>query len=98
MVNSEIYPLNFRTGCFSLSVAFNWSSNTLVSLTFLSLIGALTETGTFLIYLFFSLVGLIYFSFSLPETKGKTLEEIDKLFQRPGDKPVGLEPSSFEED
>ena len=52
-----------------------------MSLTFLALIRLLTETGAFLIYFGFALLGLIYFSIYLPETKGKTLEEIEKLFQ-----------------
>ena len=81
MVNSEIYPLNFRSSCFSLAVAFNWLSNTIVSMTFLWFIELLTETGTFLVYFLFSLVGLVYFWRHLPETKGKQLEEIEKLFR-----------------
>lgn len=80
VINSEIFPLKYRSGCFSLAVSMNWASNTLVSLTFLSFIQILTESGTFLIYFFFSLLGLVYFYFELPETKGKKLEEIEKLF------------------
>lgn len=80
-VNSEIFPFNYRSACFSLTVSMNWLSNTFVSITFLSLIQLVTESGTFLIYFCFSLIGLIYFYFELPETKGKTLEEIEKLFE-----------------
>ena len=82
VVNSEIYPLNFRSSCFSLAVAFNWLSNTIVSMTFLYFAQLLTEAGVFGIYFFFSLVGLTYFWRHLPETKGKQLEEIEKLFHR----------------
>lgn len=83
VINSEIYPLEYRSGCFSLAVAFNWLSNTIVSLTFLPLIQLLTETGTFLIYFLFALIGLVYFYFELPETKGRSLEEIESLFIKP---------------
>ena len=80
VVNSEIFPLNYRSACFSLTVAVNWLSNTFVSLTFLSSMQLLTESGTFLVYFFFSFCGLIYFYFKLPETRNLKLEEIEKLF------------------
>lgn len=80
VINSEIFPLSYRSACFSLSTSMNWVSNTIVSLTFLSLIESLSETGTFLIYASFSLLGLVYFYFNLPETRNRKLEEIEKLF------------------
>lgn len=64
-----------------MTVSVNWMSNTLVSLTFLSLIQQLGETGTFMIYFSISLIGLVFFYFKLPETKGKKLEDIEKIFQ-----------------
>ena len=81
VIGSEIFPLPVRTACFSLTVACNWLSNTFISMTFLPFIQLLTESGTFLIYFFCSLAGLVYFWRHLPETKGKTLEEIEQLFR-----------------
>lgn len=94
ILNSEIFPLSHRSACFSLGVACNWLSNTLVSLTFLYFIEWLTETGAFLIYFSFALAGCIYFWAYLPETKGKKLEEIEQLFQpeRPVDRPTEMTP------
>ncbi|UXI19877.1 mannose-1-phosphate guanyltransferase beta [Sarcoptes scabiei] len=82
-INSEIYPLWTRSFCYSMSTSFNWFFNLLVSLTFLTLTNLLTIYGAFYLYTFFALIGLILFYFFLPETKDKSLEEIEFLFEQP---------------
>jgi hypothetical protein len=55
----------------------NWGSNLLVALTFLSLLRSIGRPWTFWLY---ALVGLIAWFFvfrRVPETKGKTLEQIE---------------------
>src|SRR5215207_3459493 len=47
---SEIYPLNIRGKAMSVASLANWGSNFLVSLTFLLLISAFGQTGTFWLY------------------------------------------------
>lgn len=42
---------------------------------------AITTQGTFWLFMGFSTFGLLYGVFLLPETKGKTLEEISKYFE-----------------
>ncbi|KAK4337420.1 hypothetical protein RND71_043877 [Anisodus tanguticus] len=79
-INSEIFPLKYRSTCFGITTSMNWLSNTIISLTFLTIVDAIGGSGAFLIYFSFAFLGLIYFWFSLPETKGKNLEEIEKLF------------------
>lgn len=66
-----------------MSTSFNWFFNLLVSLTFLTLTNLLTIYGAFYLYTFFALIGLILFYFFLPETKDKSLEEIEFLFEQP---------------
>lgn len=80
-INSEIFPLWARSVCFSISTSINWISNLLVSLTFLTLIQTFNKHGTFWLYVGFATIGWILFLFLLPDTKGKSLEEIEILFK-----------------
>ena len=49
---------------------------------------SLSQYGAFWLYAFISLVGFVGLYFTLPETKGLHLEEIQSLFTRPGDPPL----------
>lgn len=82
-INSEIYPLWARSTCFSVATSFNWAFNLLVSMTFLTLTEAITKYGTFWLYGGLSVLGWLFFFLFLPETKGKSLEEVSDLFAHP---------------
>lgn len=43
----------------------------------------LSVTGTFWLYAVLATIGVIFLAFVLPETKGKSLEEVEGLFARP---------------
>ncbi|KAK6946216.1 Major facilitator, sugar transporter-like [Dillenia turbinata] len=77
---SEIYPLKLRARGTSLGVMTNRVISGTVSMSFLSLYKAITIGGAFFLYAGFASVGWIFFYFLLPETKGKTLEEMGVLF------------------
>lgn len=79
-INSEIYPQWARSWCLSAATSVNWLFNLLMSMTFLSLTRAITKFGAFYLYALLASMGFIYFYFVLPETKGKTLEELEDLF------------------
>lgn len=79
-INSEIYPSWARSWCQSASTSVNWLSNLVVSMTFLSLTRAITKHGAFYVYAVFAILGLLYFVIVLPETRGKSLEELEDLF------------------
>jgi SP family galactose:H+ symporter-like MFS transporter len=78
---SEIYPLNIRGKAMSIASLSNWGSNFLVSLTFLLLIDAFGQTGTFWLYAAVGVVAWVFVWFWVPETKGRTLEEIEADFR-----------------
>ena len=74
---SEIYPLKVRGLAMSIASEANWGSNLIVALTFLTLIQFLGKFGTFWLY---AIIGALAFIFAyrlVPETKGRTLEEIE---------------------
>ncbi len=81
LLNAEIYPLSVRSKAASVGTMTNWFFNFLVSLTFLPLIDLLTQSGAFWLY---GLVGLVTLWFCwrfVPETKGRSLEQITAVFE-----------------
>ncbi|XP_048252931.1 proton myo-inositol cotransporter-like [Haliotis rufescens] len=81
-INSEIYPLWARSVGTAVSTFTNWAFNLAVSMSFISLTETLTRYGTFWLYACLAFLGAIILAMILPETKGKTLEEVEGLFAR----------------
>merc|ERR1719347_1170385 len=80
--NPEIYPLWFRSTGVSISTGFNWCLNIIVTFTFTYFIQYL-GFGTFYLYGGFSLLAIFWFFLVLPESKGKSLEEMEDVFSKP---------------
>ena len=78
---SEIYPLNIRGKAMSVASLANWSSNWLVALTFPVLLATLGGAGSFWLFAGLGIVAWFFVYFRVPETKGKTLEEIEAEFR-----------------
>jgi MFS transporter, SP family, galactose:H+ symporter len=82
LLNAEIYPLSVRGKAAAAGTMTNWFFNFAVSVTFLALVDLLTQTGAFWLY---GTVGLLTLWFCwkfVPETKGRSLEQIEAIFQR----------------
>jgi MFS transporter, SP family, galactose:H+ symporter len=77
---SEIYPLKVRSSSEGLAATFNWGSNLLVTLTFLSLVRWAGASRTFLLYALFAVAAWIFSYRLVPETRGRTLEEIERFW------------------
>ncbi|MBM4419857.1 MAG: sugar porter family MFS transporter [Chloroflexi bacterium] len=77
---SEIYPNRNRAQAVALSAAANWGSNFLVSLTFPIMRTNLGTAVTLWVYAVLGFVTLAFVLWRVPETKGKTLEEIEQLW------------------
>jgi sugar porter (SP) family MFS transporter len=75
---SEIYPLSIRGKAMSVATVFNWAFNLFVSLTFLTLVDLLGLAGTFWFYGLLGIAAWLFSYFLVPETKNKTLEQIEK--------------------
>jgi len=81
LVNSEIYPTHVRGLANGVATTVNWASNLLVSMTFLSYIQLVTTAGAFWTFAAVGVVAWLFFFFKLPETKEKTIEEIQHSLQ-----------------
>jgi hypothetical protein len=78
--SSEIFPLQVRAmGC-ALGVATNRVTSGVISMTFISLSNAITIGGAFFLYGGIALLAWVFFFTFLPETRGRTLEAMSKLF------------------
>ena len=77
-VINEIFPGQVRGRAVAVATAVNWGSAFLVSQFFLTLIGAIGASATFWLFAFFCLAGWIWVFRTVPETKGRSLEEIEK--------------------
>ena len=71
-------------GLLAVAVAAQWISNFLVSATFPSL-SAWSVGGTYCIYALMALASALFVWKWVPETKGRTLEEMSKLWRKNGD-------------
>jgi MFS transporter, SP family, arabinose:H+ symporter len=82
IVNSEIFPTKLRGRAMAVSIFLLWLACYLVSQTFPMLLEAVGPARTFWIYGFFSLVSLGFVVLLVPETKGRTLEEIEASWKQ----------------
>jgi len=78
---AEIFPLALRGRAMSLATVANWGFNLIVSATFLDLVGALGSAGAFLVYAILSIVALAFIASKVPETKGRSLEQIEDALE-----------------
>ena len=77
---SEIFPNNIRGKAVAIAVAAQWIANFVVSSTFPFLIGV-NEPFTYYLYGAMSILSAFFVWKMVPETKGKTLEEMEKLWK-----------------
>jgi SP family arabinose:H+ symporter-like MFS transporter len=78
VVLSEIFPNRFRGAAMSIATFALWTACFVLTYTFPLLNSLLRASGTFWLYGSVCLIGFIFILKKLPETKGKSLEEIEK--------------------
>jgi SP family arabinose:H+ symporter-like MFS transporter len=79
---AEIFPTRVRGRATSLAVTALWTACLGVTLTFLSLVEALGTSASFLLYAALSLVTFVFVWKWVPETRGRSLEEIQRMWSR----------------
>ncbi|KAF7230436.1 solute carrier family 2, facilitated glucose transporter member 12 isoform X1 [Nothobranchius furzeri] len=78
VVLSEIFPMGVRGRAVSVVSAVNWATNLLISMTFLTITEKIGVPNVMFLYAAVSFVLLVFVFLCVPETKGRTLEEISK--------------------
>ncbi len=77
VIVGEIFPLAIRGRTTGLASSFNWIGSFLVGLLFPIMTAVLTQELVFAIFGIICLIGVCFVHFLVPETRGKTLEEIE---------------------
>ena len=78
---SEIFPNTIRGKAVAIAVAAQWIANFVVSSTF-PMLEAFSITFTYVLYGVMSVLSAIFVWKMVPETKGKTLEDMSKLWKK----------------
>jgi SP family arabinose:H+ symporter-like MFS transporter len=90
VVASEIFPNSIRGRALAISIMVMWVADTIVGQITPILLKELGSAGTFWFFAFFCIVAFIAVYKLLPETKGKSLEEIESDWKDKEDAPVFL--------
>ncbi|KAL0010989.1 hypothetical protein SO802_006097 [Lithocarpus litseifolius] len=85
VMSSEIFPLRLRAQASALGAVGSRVSSGAVAMSFLSVSRAITVGGTFFVFAVFSAFSVAFVHTCVPETKGKTLEQIEVIFQNEGE-------------
>jgi MFS family permease len=78
--SSEILPLRLRGQGAGVGTAMNRVVSGVVTMTFISLYGAITMAGAFYLYAAIAAASFVFIYACLPETRGRSLEDMEELF------------------
>jgi hypothetical protein len=78
LIGSEIYPLRIRDRATGAHAAMLWGSNLLLTGTALSMTHWLGVGGAMWVYAGLNALGFLFVFVCLPETKGRSLEEVEE--------------------
>jgi MFS family permease len=90
---NEIYPNRVRGRAVAVATAANWGSAWLVSQFFLTLIDTIGKPATFWLFAGFSALAYLFIARFVPETKGRSLEEIEAMWEHPDPERVEAGPA-----
>lgn len=79
---SELFPTRIRGRAMAVSTVCLWCACTLLTLTFLTLVKLLTVSGAFWLYAAMCFITFVFVWHSVPETKGRTLEQIESWWTK----------------
>jgi len=80
---AEIFPTRVRGRAMSIATVALWSACFALTMTFLTLVRWLTASGAFWLYGAMCVLEFLIIWRWLPETRGKTLEQIERFWKQP---------------
>ncbi|GAB1735718.1 hypothetical protein NU219Hw_g4280t1 [Hortaea werneckii] len=83
IIISEVFPLGMRAKGVSIGGSSNWLNNFAVAMATSDFIDT-SQFGAFIFFGVVTTIGVIWVFFFVPETKGRTLEEMDEIFGQAG--------------
>jgi MFS family permease len=84
VVTGEIFPLSIRSRSVALSTASNWFWNTIIAVITPYMVGedeGNLKSNVFFVWGSLCTCAFVYAYFLVPETKGLTLEQVDRMFE-----------------
>lgn len=78
LMGSELYPLSVRDKATGAHSAMLWGSNLFLTGTALTMVNGLGVGGAMVVYGILNVLGFLFIYFLVPETKGRSLEDIEK--------------------
>jgi sugar porter (SP) family MFS transporter len=81
VIVGEIFPLAIRGSASGLASSFNWIGSFLVGLLFPIMTASMAQEAVFAIFGVICLAGVLFIRTRVPETRGRSLEEIEKIGQ-----------------
>lgn len=91
---SELMPTRIRSNGMSIALVINQVVSTTLAAIFLPIVSNYGYSTIFFVFAGFTVIYFVTAVFFLPETKGKTLEEIEEYFEKSGNKPGPVAASS----
>ncbi len=79
VVIAEIFPNRLRSEAMSVAIMVLWGACFLVSLTFPYMLNVLGGGAAFLVFGIMCVLNLVFILLKVPETKGRSLEELEKM-------------------
>lgn len=76
---AEVFPLSTRAKGTSIAASANWMNNFVIALVTPTILARI-DWGLYILFAGFLTLGIFFVWFFVPETKGKTLEEMDQVF------------------
>ncbi|KAL4073794.1 D-xylose-proton symporter [Scleroderma citrinum] len=77
---SEVFPLHLRSTGISITTSCTWMSNFIIGLVSPRMLAQIGHGGTYFFFAAFSILAFLSAFLFYPETKGRTLEEMDSAF------------------
>eukprot|EP00937_MAST-01D_sp_MAST-1D-sp2_P005023 g5023.t1 len=81
LIMSEIFPARARGLAASIATCVNWTCSFILTECFTQMKGTLSPSGTFLFFAIECCLTFCFILFYVPETKGKSLEDIEAMFK-----------------